>query len=361
MKKKVLLGMSGGVDSSVAAILLKEQGYEVVGATMKLWEDKENSEGCGSAVAANDAEKVCKELGIEHYVLDFKEEFNECVIKNFIETYNQAMTPNPCVQCNKHMKFNYFYKKALELGCEYIATGHYAKTEYTAEYNQYVLKKSNAGKKDQSYVLYNIPSEIISKVLFPLGEFESKDDIRKIAEKHGLIVAKKPDSQEICFIPDNNYVGFLQRNSKDKQSPGNIVHKNGKILGKHNGLINYTVGQRKGLGISSTIPLYVIKLDKNKNQVIVGEEKDIYEKELFATDINYTLNINIEEKIKVQAKIRYNASASNATLCPVGKNKARIQFDEPQRAITKGQSVVFYIDDIVLRRRNNNLNKSKRR
>ena len=360
MKKKVLLGMSGGVDSSVAAILLKEQGYEVLGATMMLWEDKENSEGCGSAVAAKEAEELCKELGIKHYILDFKEEFKNCVIKNFIKTYNQAMTPNPCIECNKHMKFNYFYKKALELGCEYIATGHYAKTEYNKEYNQYVLKKSNAGKKDQSYVLYNIPNEIISKVLFPLGEFENKEQIRQIAEKHGLNVANKPDSQEICFIPDNDYAKFLKKNSEDKQLPGNIVNKNGKILGKHNGLINYTVGQRKGLGISNATPLYVIELSKEKNEVVVGEEKDIYSSELYAKDINYTLHIPIKERIKIQAKIRYNANASNATLYELQENKVKIEFDEPQRAITKGQSVVFYIEDIVLRRGNNNLNKSKR-
>lgn len=294
-------------------------------------------------------------------MLDFKKEFNECVIKNFIETYNKAMTPNPCVQCNKYMKFNYFYNKALELGCEYISTGHYAKTEYSDKYNQYVLKKSNSGKKDQSYVLYNIPNEIISKVVFPLGDFRNKEEIRKIAMENNLDVAEKPDSQEICFIPDNDYVSFLNRNSDNKQLPGDIVDKNGIILGKHNGIINYTIGQRKGLGISNSTPLYVIELNQDKNQVVVGEEKDIYSSELIAEQVNYTLKIDLQDEILVQAKIRYNSNASEASLYPINKNKVNIKFKEPQRAITKGQSVVFYIGDILLRWRNNNLNRRKRR
>lgn len=313
--------------------------------------------GAGASIAAKDAKKVCETLGIKHYTLDFKKEFKECVIKNFIDTYNQAMTPNPCIQCNKYLKFNSFYKKAMELECDYIATGHYAKTKYDNKYNQYVLKKSNAGKKDQSYVLYNIPNQIISKVLFPLGEFKNKDQIRKIAEQNNLEVAKKPDSQEICFIPDNDYIGFLNKNSEKIQKPGNIVYKDGKILGKHMGLINYTIGQRKGLGISNCTPLYVIELKRDKNEVIVGEEKDIYSNELIATNVNYTLNIDVQKEIEIQAKIRYNANASEAILYPLEKDKVKIQFKKFQRAITKGQSVVFYINDVVLRRRNNNLNK----
>ena len=251
--KKVLLGMSGGVDSSVAAVLLQEQGYEVIGATMKLWESEcaEVEGGCCSLSSTYDAKRVCDKLGIPHYTLNFKKEFEKNVIDDFIENYRMGRTPNPCIECNKFMKFDLFYKKAQELGCEYIATGHYAKTEYSEKYDTYVLKKSEAERKDQSYVLYNIPREIIGKVLFPLGGFKSKDEIRKIAEEHGLLVAHKPDSQEICFIPDNDYGSFLEKRlagSNDKMlKSGDITDKSGKVLGKHKGLIHYTVGQRKGL------------------------------------------------------------------------------------------------------------------
>ena len=325
---RVLLGMSGGVDSSAAAIMLMEQGYEVIGATMKLWdpEDEEGQSKCCGDDSILDAKRVCDKLGIPHYTLNLKEEFQKCVINNFIEEYAKANTPNPCIECNKFLKFNYFYRKAKELDCKYIATGHYAKTEYSEKYNQYVLKKSNAGKKDQSYVLYNIPREIIENVLFPLGDFESKDQIRKIAEEHGLLTAKKPDSQEICFIPDDDYAKFL-------------INK---------GIIHYTIGQRKGLGIAHETPLYVVDLDAQNNRLIVGEEEDIFTKTLYANDLNFTVDIDRTKPIKVSAKIRYGAKEGAATLYPEENGKVKVEFEEPQRAITRGQSVVFYIDDVLI-------------
>lgn len=348
--KRVLLGMSGGVDSSVAAIILMEQGYEVIGATMKLWdpEDDEGQSKCCGDDSILDAKRVCDKLGIPHYTLNLKEEFKKCVIENFIEEYANARTPNPCIECNKYLKFNYFFRKAMELGCDYIATGHYAKTEFSDKYNQVVLKKSNAGKKDQSYVLYNIPKDIINKVLFPLGQFENKEQIRKIAEKHDLLTAKKPDSQEICFIPDDDYAKFLSKNGRVESKPGKIVDNQGNVLGTHKGLIHYTIGQRKGLGIAHETPLYVVKLDAQNNLLVVGDEKDIFSKELYANNLNFTVDIKRDLPIKVNAKIRYGVKEAEATLFPEVNGKVKVEFETPQRAITKGQSVVFYIDDVLI-------------
>lgn len=343
--KKVLLGMSGGVDSSVAAVILKEKGYEVIGATMELYSNVEN--GIKKSSSIEDAKKICEQLKIKHIVLDCREKFKQHVINDFVSCYKNCKTPNPCIECNRYLKFGEFYKKAMELECDYVATGHYAKIEYSEKYKQYVMKKSEADKKDQTYFLYSIPKEILPKIIYPLESFKEKDNIRKIAELHNLKVATKKDSQEICFIEDNNYVKFLQKNINEKEKEGNIVLKDGTILGKHKGLINYTIGQRKGLGISYKNPLYVIGLDKEKNEVIVGEEKDLYSKQLQAKDCNFLLDIDFSKEIEVMAKVRYRAKEAKATL-KVENNIAHVVFEEEQRAITKGQSVVFYINDVVL-------------
>ena len=340
MKKRILLGMSGGVDSSVSAVLLQKQGYEVIGATMNMWTDTEKS--------IEDAKKVCQKLGIEHHVIDCIEKFRCNVINKFISEYENAKTPNPCVECNRYLKFGAFYEKAKELGCEYIATGHYAKTEYSEKYKRYVLKKSDEIKKDQTYFLYYIPKEEIEYIVFPLQNRASKEETRKIAEETGLEVAQKKDSQEICFIPDNDYQGFLQKHSSQRPKSGNIVLKDGTILGKHNGLINYTIGQRKGLGISYKEPLYVIKLDIQKNQVIVGTEQDLYSKELIANEINWLAINELKEPLRLTAKVRYRAKEAQCVVYPIEENQVKVIFDEPQRAITPGQSVVFYDENIVV-------------
>lgn len=372
--KKVLIGMSGGVDSSVSALLLQEQGYEVIGATMRLWEENEQSDSKENYNklsensenkqndAVEDAKKVCEKLGIKHYVIDLREEFQRRVVDNFICTYLCAKTPNPCVECNKFLKFDAFYKFAQELGCEYIATGHYAKNFYSNEFNQYVLAKADAIEKDQSYFLYGINKDILPYIIFPLSEFKDKAEIRKIAEENGLEVAQKKDSQEICFIQNNDYISFLKKYNDNINNEGNIVLSNGEILGKHTGFINYTVGQRKGLGVSYKEPLYVIKLDKAKNEVIVGTEKELYTDELMANELKFLVDIsslrsetkiqnnlqnNEQREIEIEAKIRYRSKPAKATL-KIEDNIAKVKFSEPQRAITPGQSVVFYLNNIVL-------------
>ena len=359
--KKVLLGMSGGVDSSTAAVILKNEGYEVIGATMKLWEDKECPEvegGCCSFSATYDAKRVCDKLGIPHYTLNCEEEFQKYVIDDFVNCYKCARTPNPCIECNKYLKFGVFYKKALELECDYISTGHYAKVEYSEKYKQYVLKKSESEKKDQTYFLYSIPKEVLPKMLFPLENFKTKEEVRKIAEEYELRVAHKKDSQEVCFIPDNDYGNFLTKKAKLKPKAGNIVLSDGTILGRHEGVIFYTVGQRKGLGIAYKEPLYVLKIDMQKNEVVVGTEEELYTNELYANELNFLLDIDLSKPIEIKAKVRYRAKEADAMLYieKIDKSSnekisstdniennsinnisdliAKVTFKEPQRAIT---------------------------
>ncbi len=341
--KRVLLGMSGGVDSSVSALLLKEAGYEVIGATLELFAGS----SCCNINTYIDAKNVCNSIGIPHFTYDYKDEFRKYVIDDFIDCYANCKTPNPCIECNKYMKFGFMYEKAKQLDCNYIATGHYAKTEYSNEYKRWVLKKSNAGKKDQSYVLWNIPKDLLSHVLFPLADFEDKDQIRKIARKNNLKVANKPDSEDICFVPDGNYKKFLENNSNIKPKKGNIVNSKGQVLGTHMGLYNYTIGQRKGLGISNSVPLFVLGFNKAKNEVIVGEENELYKKEIIVSDFNLLLVDEIDSWMDVEVKTRYSSKVAKAKILKEDNN-IKVVFDEPQRAITKGQSAVFYVNDIVL-------------
>lgn len=346
MAKRVLLGMSGGVDSSVSAVLLKEQGYEVIGVTMKLWEG-EIEGSCCNLSSTMDAKSVCDFLSIPHYTLNFKDTFHKYIIQDFVQCYQAGKTPNPCIACNRYLKFGKMFQMAQELQCDFVATGHYAKTEFDQERNCFVLKKANALAKDQSYVLYNIPKEKLGQVIFPLGEFETKQKVREMAEKRGLSVAKKPDSEDICFVPDGDYVRFSEKEANIQPETGEIVNQKGEVLGEHQGLYRYTIGQRKGLGITSKVPLYVLRLEQEKNRLVVGEEKELYQKECVVLDVNWLLP-KIERKPQEwMVKIRYSKQEKLAKVCPT-QFGAIVQFQEPQKAITPGQSAVFYQGDVIV-------------
>lgn len=341
--KKVLLGMSGGVDSSVAALLLQEQGYEVIGCTLELFAGS----SCCNTETYLDAKNVCNQIGIPHFIYDCKKEFERYVIADFIETYADCKTPNPCIGCNKYMKFGLMWEKAQELGCDFMATGHYAKTEFSTEYQKWVLKKSNNEKKDQSYVLWSMPKELVEHMLFPLADFESKEEIRQMARKRNLKVANKPDSEDICFVPDGNYKKFLESHSEMKPQEGNIVNAKGEVLGQHKGLYYYTIGQRKGLGVAHQTPLFVLGFNREKNEVIVGGEQELYTKEVLVEDFNLLLVDEILDPMEVDVKTRYSTKAARAKIVQE-KNYIKVIFEEPQRAITPGQSAVFYQGDVVL-------------
>jgi tRNA-uridine 2-sulfurtransferase len=350
--KKVMLGMSGGVDSSVAAALLLEQGYEVIGVTLQIWQDmseeiKKSEGSCCSLSAVDDARRVANKLGIPYYVLNFKDIFNKTVIEYFKEEYFKGRTPNPCIACNRHVKWQAMLDKAVSMGIDYIATGHYAKVVYDAASNRHILKKSVTDKKDQTYALYNLTQEQLSRTLMPVGDYP-KDKIREMAKEMGLSVASKPDSQEICFIHDNDYGRFLSENSDKKIIPGKFVDTNGNVLGDHKGIVHYTIGQRKGLGMTFGKPMFVVALDVKNNRVVLGDDSEVFSNSLIASDLNF---ISIEKPVdgmRVNAKIRYSAKESPAIINLLDDNKVKVTFEVPQRAITPGQAVVFYDADAVV-------------
>jgi len=352
MKKRVVIGMSGGVDSSVAAYLLKEQGYEVIGVTMKLrsnedFEQDSGRDSCCSLSSVDDARRVCNKLDIPFYVMNFTEIFEEKVVNYFIDEYFRGRTPNPCIACNKYLKFDALLKKAKALEAEYVATGHYARIVYEPSFDRYLIKKSATAAKDQTYVLYNLTQDQLRHILMPLGDY-TKEETRKIAEKLDLDVANKPDSQEICFIEDNDYGNFLEQKRGESIKPGDFMDTEGNVLGKHKGIVHYTIGQRKGLGIALGKPMYVVDIIPEKNQVILGEEVKVFKHELIATNANFLPFDKLQHPMRVKAKIRYSAKESSAWAIPVEDDKFKLVFDEAQRAITPGQAVVLYQDDYLV-------------
>lgn len=346
---RALIAMSGGVDSSVAAYLMKQRGFDCIGVTMKLFSNEEigcsRAKTCCSLEDVEDARSVAYRLGIPYYVFNFTEDFGRQVIDRFVAAYENGATPNPCIDCNRYLKFERLYRRAAELGCDRVATGHYARIEKQGD--RYLLKKASDESKDQSYVLYAMTQEQLAHTAFPCGAL-NKTQTRQIAEEQGFLNAEKPDSQDICFVPDGDYAAFIRRYTGKSYPDGPFVTTRGEIIGRHRGIIHYTVGQRKGLGVSSDRPLYVQNIDAAKNTVVLGEDRELFGTELNAGNFNWIAFETPPDVLRAKAKIRYRHQEQWATVEVTGKNKVHLVFDAPQRAVTRGQAVVLYDGDTVL-------------
>lgn len=340
--KKVLVGMSGGVDSAMSAYVLKEAGYAVTGVNCSFLPEK-----TGTAKEIDDAAKVAQRLGVDFQVFPMEAAFREKVINSFISSYLGGETPNPCIECNRHLKFGEMLDRALAQGFDYIATGHYVRKEYDIDSGRYILKKGLDKSKDQSYVLYTLTQHQLSHSLFPLGDM-TKEQVRTLAEGEGFINARKKDSQDICFVPDGDYAAFIERQTGQSYPQGNYIDEKGNILGVHKGMIRYTVGQRKGLGIALGEPVFVQSKNPEDNTVVLGNNESLFKKELTAKKTNFIAFEKLSEPIRCKAKIRYSATEQPAEVTPLGEDRIRVVFDEPQRAISKGQAVVLYDGDTVL-------------